>query len=352
MSGLTVAINARSLLGRYNSGIGKYITNLSIELTALAYDYKLSYRILSEKDFSGLPIHKISAHGRVGGVYFDNFTLSHICSNMHIDVLHIPKYVLPRKKTCKVCATVHDMYLFKRPQEFPALVRKYWEKEIPRTIREAEIIITPSEFTKSEILKYTDCPSDKIITIPHGVSDRYFNGNGEFYRKKYGKYVLCVSSIHPRKNIPRLLEAWDDTLADTLVLVGHYGWMEKGLAKKITRSKNIVWLPNVPEEDMPNLYAGAEVFVFPSRYEGFGIPVLEAMAAGVPVVALDIPVMREVTAGQAILVDDSTEAVKEGIRRAISNRKGLDAARKYAASMTWKKSAIAHIMAYKDAANR
>jgi alpha-1,3-rhamnosyl/mannosyltransferase len=232
-------------------------------------------------------------------------------------VFHSPNYFLPSCADIGV-VTVHDLSVFKFPETHPVERLRQFEREFGRSIAGAAHLITDSEAIRREVIDFLVWPSEKITAVPLGVSVDFSPKPGKALMacvQKYGltvdAYTLCVSTLEPRKNIENLLHAYCYLTYALraqfpLILAGSAGWLRGALHEKMDRYARQGWiryLGYVPEEDLPALYAGAHLFVLPSYYEGFGLPVLEAMASGVPVVTSNRSSLPEITQGAALLAD-------------------------------------------------
>lgn len=269
-------------------------------------------------------------------------------------VFHGPNFFLPACAEAGV-ATVHDLSVFKYPETHPLERIKHFELEFTDSMGRAAHLITDSEATRLEVMSFLAWPAEKITAVPLGVSSQFAPASDAALAPcltKYGltfkRYALCVSTLEPRKKIANLLQAYQCLPPQVreqypLVLVGSAGWLSDALHQEIDRLAAQGWLRYlgfVPEADLPALYAGARAFVYPSIYEGFGLPVLEAMASGVPVVASIFSSLPEVTQGAARLVDpDDIDGLALGIQaslcdepwRATACKTGLAVAQGY----TW-----------------
>jgi len=267
-------------------------------------------------------------------------------------VFHAPNYFLPPYVENGV-ATVHDLSVFKFPETHPVERVKQFEKSFRQTLDIASHLITDSEVIRQEVIEFFSWPAERITSVHLGVSSRFAPQSAaaltpalQRYRLNPGGYSLCVSTIEPRKRIDSLLEAYarlseKKRVAYPLVLVGGKGWRSEHLHELIDKGKIAGWLRYldfVAEKDLPALYAGANLFVYPSIYEGFGLPVIEAMASGVPVVSSDRSCLPEVAAGAAKLVNpDDSDALAASIREAMTDvewrrqavAKGLQVATRY-----------------------
>lgn len=247
-------------------------------------------------------------------------------------VFHGPNFFLPACSEVGV-ATVHDLSVFMYPETHPIERIRHFEREFQASMKRASHLITDSEATRREVIDFLAWPAEKITAVPLGVSSDFTPASGTSLSPclvKYGLlfkgYALCVSTLEPRKKIANLLQAYECLPIELrnqypLVLIGGAGWLSDELHATIDRLAAQGWLRYlgyVPEADLPALYAGAQAFVYPSIYEGFGLPVLEAMASGVPVVTSIFTSLPEVTQGAAWLVDpDDIDALTQGIHASL-----------------------------------
>jgi glycosyltransferase involved in cell wall biosynthesis len=257
------------------------------------------------------------------------------------DVLHCPTYRGPLSSRRPLVVTVHDLAVLRHPEAFNRWTRTYSPRVVPRVLREARRVIAVSEFTRRELVDLLHVPDDRIRVVPNAV-DAEFTSDGP---AADGEYVLAVGTLEPRKNLSRLMDA--ARRADVeLRVVGARGW--GGVE---VEGNGVRWLGEVSDAELARLYRGALCVAYPSFYEGFGIPVLEAMACGVPVVTTRGTAMEEVANGAAVLVDaDDSAAIAAGIERAASERdtlvaRGLERARQF----RWDGVADATVAVYREA---
>jgi glycosyltransferase involved in cell wall biosynthesis len=258
------------------------------------------------------------------------------------DVLHCPTYRGPVRSALPLVVTVHDLAVFRHPDAFNRWTRAYSPRVVPRVLAAARRVIAVSEFTRRELGELLHVPDEKIRVVPNGVDDG-FTRDGP---AADGEYVLAVGTLEPRKNLGRLVEAARRNDVE-LRVVGARGW--GGVA---VGGNGVRWLGEVSDADLARLYRGALCVAYPSVYEGFGIPVLEAMACGAPVVTSRGTAMEEVADGAAVLVDPSDPAdLAAGIARAAAERdtlvaRGLERARAF----RWDAVAAATVTVYREAA--
>ena len=258
------------------------------------------------------------------------------------DVLHCPTYRGPVVTRVPLVVTVHDLAVFRHPEAFNTWSRLYGPHVIPRVIRAARRVIAVSEFTKRELVDLLRVPEEKIRVIPNAVED-VFTRDGP---KADGDYILAVGTVEPRKNLVRIADAVRRTGME-LRIVGARGWGDVRWNGNAVR-----WLGQVDDAELARQYRGAQCVAYASLYEGFGIPVLEAMACGAPVVTSGMTATAEIAEDAAVLVDPhDADAIAEGIRLAISQRdelvpRGLERARAF----NWRDVADATAGVYREAA--
>jgi glycosyltransferase involved in cell wall biosynthesis len=267
--------------------------------------------------------------GRLSSVVRDTlwYPLGLTRSGRELDVLHCTTFRGPVRARVPTVLTVHDLAVLRSPAAFPRWHRLYGRAGLARVLRAADAIVAVSEFTKAETVALADVPAERIRVVPNGV-DSVFEKEGP---RAEGEYVLAVATLEPRKNLARAVEA--ARLAGVeLRVVGARGWGGVDVPG---------WVGEIPDSELAALYRGARCLVYPSLYEGFGLPVLEAMACGAPVVTSRGTAMEEVAGDAAVLVDpQDVSAIAEGIREAQARRDelvalGLSRARVF----TWERAA-------------
>ncbi len=265
-------------------------------------------------------------------------------------------------------ATFHDLSVFKYAQCHPPERVRYMQRELNFTFRRASMLITDSEYTRQELTSYFGYPLERIRAISLACSDDFHPREAvdtfsvlKRYELVHGGYTLYAGTIEPRKNIEALLDAYSllpEAIRQRwpLVLVGYHGWQTKQLHEHIKLAESAGWLRYlgyVADEDLPHLFAGASLFLFPSHYEGFGLPVLEAMASGVPVICSNTSSLPEV-AGDAALMFDPEDVdtlvsmiligLEDEVWRKTAKEKGL----MQASNFSWKRCAEETITVYRE----
>jgi glycosyltransferase involved in cell wall biosynthesis len=233
-----------------------------------------------------------------------------------IDLYHSPDFVLPPVAgAIPALLTVHDLSFVHYPETFPPSLVRYLNRVVPWSIARASHILADSESTRLDLLRIWDVPEEKLSVLYSGVHPRFRpirdEGQRAEVRTRYGlgntPYILAVGTIQPRKNYAFLINAFlriTGDLPHNLVIAGGKGWLSEALAAQVNdlQDRERIRFPGfVADADLPALYSAADLFVFPSLYEGFGLPLLEAMACGVPVLSSNASSLPEV-------VDEKREA--------------------------------------------
>lgn len=347
---MRIGIDAR--LFHVNTGIGRYTRSLFFEFLQqqpqtddqiiLFYD-----RPIDRASFFPAPLNSAFAQSdRIQVVtrscqrriVWTNWSLPPLLRQQKIDVYHgVCNFELPIRKMCRYVVTIHDLV----PLFFPELVPKkhllFFKLFITRAAQTADIIITDSEHSKQDICRYLRVTEKKVRVIHLGYTPLPLPQDAEEQRRRvlerYGirqPYLLFVGVIEPKKNLDRLIEAFallrkeqriDEQIQ--LVLAGGKGWFCEPIEQKIAELQfetSVILTGFVPDDALPLLYSGAEAFVFPSIYEGFGLPVVEAMSYGAPVITSNVSSLPEIAGNAAIFVTPTApESIAEGIKSVLKN---------------------------------
>jgi glycosyltransferase involved in cell wall biosynthesis len=277
-----------------------------------------------------------------------------------VDLLFIPASALPFWHPKKSIATVHDVAWRIYPGAFTKIMRRYLEWSTKLAIKSAAKVITVSEATKKDLEKFYGVPAEKVAVT-------YLGMNSTDYRPMtyeqvqpvldkhglvYQKYILFVGTMQPRKNIVRLVEAFEklrkeNRIEEKLAIFGGKGWLWEPILEKIEtagKDGSIKYFSYAPQEDLPYLYAGAKLLTLPALYEGFGLPPLEAMASGTPVVVSNISSLPEVVGDAGKLIEPtSVDSIAAGLLDVLTNpelresmvKKGIEQSKKF----TWENTA-------------
>jgi glycosyltransferase involved in cell wall biosynthesis len=262
-----------------------------------------------------------------------------------MQVLHCPTQRAPLRSPVSLVVTLHDLAVLRHPETFNRWTRTYSRLTLPRVARGASRVIAVSEFTKREALDLLDLPDEKVRVIPNAVGAP-FEPNGAAAE---GDYVLAVSTLEPRKNLRRLVEGFGRAGLNgcRLLVTGMRGWGDIEVS-----GNGVQWLGFVADEELARLYRGARCVAYVSAYEGFGLPVLEAMACGAPVVAGRNEAAEEVAGDAAVLVDPlDPDAIAVGLTEALDRSEELRArGLERAKAFDWSDVARATVEVYRDAA--
>ena len=372
---MKVAIDVRTI-NKPRSGVGHYVTNLIREFQKI--DKENSYCLISnngefEAEFASRPNFEnyrtwISNENHLVGDLWESFYLPGLLQRKGVSVFHGPAFMIPlRFSGFRTVVTIHDIVAFIKPETVPLKYALYMRFLIGLVVRKADRVITPSESTKQDLIDRLKVPEEKIEVVYEAVSDEFkpWSGPGraEQVKRKFGirdRYMLFVGNLEPRKNLVRLMRAFErarDRLggAYQLVISGKKGWLYKDILttyEQVNRG-DVILTSYVSDKDLVDLYRSADMFVFPTLYEGFGLPVLEAMGCGAPVITSSVSSIPEIAGDAAVLVDpldigQISEAMVEvafsEALRANLREKGL----RQAAGFTWTKTAERTLEIYRS----
>jgi glycosyltransferase involved in cell wall biosynthesis len=374
---LRVALNVEQLLSPSPGGVGRYAAKLATNLVALgvAVEPVVARHTQEEvkaawEDFGLDKVPEPTVLPLPRAALYDAWHLlawPPLSKDRDVDVLHTPSLAVPPKSGKPLVVSVHDAAPWLYPESFTARGRWFHGVGVRVAARRADRVITGTEAAAAELRAYTRLPSSLVRVVPYGVDPNTLVPGEEptmSVLREYGlsgtPYVLWVGSLEPRKGVGVLVAAMARLAAvgktTALVLAGYAGWQNARLIPPEQRAQlgeSLHQLGPVPEPDLQALYAGATLFAFPSFHEGFGLPVLEAMAAGTPVVASDIPALREVAGEAAVLVPPGDvqqwAGAIEDVLASHSRRAELaDAGRRRAALFPWASTAAATLGVYKE----
>lgn len=365
---LPVTLTVEQLWQPFPGGSGTYVSELA---SALAARQDVALDGLAARHRHGVP--GLPADMRVRQVPLPRVALYETWSRRALrpvapgravrgGVMHATTWAVPPARGPLV-VTVHDVAFLRDPDHFTPRGTAFFRRGLEIVRRDADVVVVPSAATADDLAQHGVDP-DRVRVIPHGVSvPTVTTEEKDRARSRHGlarPYVLWVGTVEPRKNVARLVEAYRDLLAGgvdvDLVLAGPAGW---GQASADVASRTaelpegrVHLLGRLPLADLHAVYAGAAVLCFPSLWEGFGLPALEALAHGVPVVTSRGTSMAEVvTPDVSVLVEPtSVPEMAAGLAHALEHRDELAAgAREVAAGYTWELSAARHVAAYRDA---
>jgi glycosyltransferase involved in cell wall biosynthesis len=250
---------------------------------------------------------------RYGLLYFVNLPHNHTLDLLgrHVDVFHCSNQIRNPPRNAKLTTIVHDTTAWSHPELHTAATVINDKRFAERIVKRADGIVVPSQSSGNDAVRWLGIQPERVRVIHHGVAETYFTAeSAEIYtaRAEYKlqkPYILFVSTIEPRKNLDRLIDAYQSMSPDLqqeweFVVAGPQGWAS---AATVARLQQVRYLGYVPERFLPGLVAGATVFAYPSLYEGFGFPVAQAMAAGIPVLTSQVSSLPEITGNGGLLVD-------------------------------------------------
>lgn len=353
-----MGIDATPLLG-VRSGVGRYVEHLAtslsarddVALTATAFTLRGAQRLAAAVP-DGVSTRNRPVPARALQALWSRTELPPVeWLTGRVDVFHATNFVLPPVRRARGVVTVHDLAYLHSPETVSAASLRY-QTLVPRSIRRAAVVCTPTQAVADEI---QDVYRPAQIVVTHlGVDDAWFDAKppDAQWKAAYGlpsSYLLFVGTLEPRKNLPTLLDAYRamrSTNPDVppLVLVGATGW-----GPALDGLDGVITPGYVDQDDLRTIVAGADCLVLPSRYEGFGIPVLEAFACGTPVVASDVPAIREVAGGLARLAPvGDTDALADALTQTLMSTDTQPAARRaHAREWTWTRCAEETLAAYR-----
>lgn len=358
---MRVGLDATPLLGQ-RTGVGQYVAHLVEALAAMPDGPELALTAFTARG-SGLSAprgHRV-VHRR-----FPARVLQESWARFEVppvellagrsDVFHATNFVLPPLHRTAGVVTIHDLAFLRLTDTVTAASRRYREL-VPRSLRRARVVVCPAETTADDVAAEYGLPRERVVATPLGVDDRWRRALplDAAARAQLGvpaRYLLFVGTAEPRKRLPDLVAAHRAAVAASddvppLVLAGPAGWGATIDAPGAVRTGYLE--PPV----LRSLVAGAVALVLPSQYEGFGLPLLEAMACGTPAVASDLPVHREVTGGHARLLPvsdvDALAAALAAVSTAAPDPSSTRTAREWAAGWTWTRCAALTLAAYRQA---
>ena len=359
---LQPALRDRTGVGWYVYEIVKHLPKEKIDVTGTIFNFLMKRNDSEVIEELGIKISTFYLLPyRVYLFLTKKFQFSYNCFfRAKADLYHFMGYVVPYNVKGKVVLTIYDLVVELFPETMEEKNRELLQKEMYRSIKRADHIVTISNSVKSELINILGIDEKSIDVISPGVDYKVFNTKvsdkeNDKIKQKYDlpdKYILYLGTLEPRKNISNLLKAFtnlkkEKKIEEKLVIAGKKGWNYEQIYKIIYENDiedEVVFTGYVEENEKPSIYQMAKLFVFPSLYEGFGIPVLEAMASGVPVVTSNISSLPEVVGDAGILADpESIDDIEKSIYKVLSDEKlcselierGLEQSRKF----TWENSA-------------
>ena len=351
-----------SSLAQGLSGVGYYTRRLLDELAARALDGRLAAPVvLSNKPITvpaGARLHE--AHRFPVRAVWMEACVPRALGAIRADVAHFTNYTAPLRLERPYVVTIHDMSLALLPECSTWKMRLLVPRVLPRVARRARLVLVPSIATRDDVVRLLSVDPGRVRVIPH-AAPRAFAAATDSPAPDGPPYFLCVGNLEPRKNLARALRAFariaPSLPAHRFVVVGRPGWKYDDVLAEAARPElagRVELRGYVGEDELPALYRGATAFVYPSLYEGFGLPVIEAMACGAPVLTSRVSALPELAEGAAVLVDPTDEAALAEAMHALATDAGLRerlraAGSTRAAQYSWEATADRTIEAYAEA---
>jgi len=373
-----VGLNAHLLsLGRNyrGAGINWYIYNLLCHLPRVAGHYRYT-AFLSERRFSPEPplavrlSHLPTVRAPVR-IFWEQAIQPVVLRLARVDLLHAMAFVSPLLLPCPAVVTVYDLSFLRFPESFRPLNRFYLRQFTSWSVRRAHRVIAISESTRQDVVRLLGKPAEQVDVVHCGVDGRFYPRDQAAvaaFRRKKGlpeRFILFLGTLEPRKNVVSLLEAYAQLVATgggwwpALVIAGAKGWFYQEIFAAVERlnlTDRVVFPGYVPEEEKPWWYNAAELFVYPSLFEGFGLPPLEAMACGTPVIVSDTSSLPEVVGDAGIqvppgdvmaLAEAMAALLHDPVARVDRRERGLARAARF----SWRSAAQQTIHVYERALN-
>lgn len=288
------------------------------------------------------------------------------------EIFHSPDFTLPPLRRAQGVVTVHDLSFLRLPEHAEPNLRNYLQRAVPLSVARAARVLADSESTKRDLINLLQVPPEKISVVPPGVEPRFRPVRDTVkltaVRNHYDLpqwFILSVGTIEPRKNLTRLISAYAQLrrhtgLPHALVMAGKEGWLYQEIYEQVAKeglTEHVRFPGFIADDDLPALYTLADLLAFPSLYEGFGLPPLEAMACGTPVVTSNNSSLPETVGAAALLVDaENVDGITDAMARVLGNAnlrvRLADLGRAQAARFTWADAARKLLDAYRLTAAR
>lgn len=320
---------------KQNTGIGYYTKSLVEELNKLENENEY-YTYINEDIKQSLSISNLKSYevsSKAKEAIYRHFMMGNIAKKDKLDLYHGTSFYIPKGIKCKSVVTVHDLSFLKYPETFTKSRILYGKMFIKDSVNRANKVIAVSKSTKNDIVNYYGIDESKVEVVYLGARDIFSEANQEEIiniKKKFSvdRYILSVGTLEPRKNLSSLLKAFN-RISDKIdkdikiVFVGKKGWLIGDLLEEARKiSDRIVFTGYVTDEELKCLYSGAQLFAYPSIYEGFGLPVLEAMSCGANILTSNVSSLPEVIGNVGELINPlDVNEIAEGILKCLEKDK-------------------------------
>lgn len=352
-----IVIDARVVVNNQSHGIARYTDELVRNLKDIDSPFQFTLFVNENSPFLKMtwPAHM---HFRVLKTswisLFGQFEMLTHLAELKPDLFHSPSFIVPFLSRVPLVTTIHDLNHVVLSENYSIFHRLYYSVLLARKIKASKAVITVSGFSQQEIINFFQTQPEHVRVIHNGISEQFQNpphrGDAklENYLQKYelpSEYILSIGNRKPHKNIARLVEAWcRSKLNIPLVLLSDFDQSLIEMAESYHKKHNLHFLRFVPNDVLPSIYAGAKLFVYPSIYEGFGFPPLEAAACGVPVVVSNCSSLPEVMRDCALYIDPSnTDEIAKTLEYALTDtperQERIQRGRELVKNYSWAKAA-------------
>ena len=357
--------------------LGRYVDGLVIALCKAGADLAVACQRNDEERYGRLvPDARVVAGPaaiahRPARLAWEQTGLPQVVQQVGADVLHVPHYTMPLRPGVPVVVTIHDLTFFTDPDAHSPVSATFYKSAIRTSVRRATRLLVPSKATRDELVRVLGADPTRIDVAYHGVDHSLFHRPSPEQTRSvsdrlglHGKpYVAYLGGLEPRKNVPALITGWAGAVTDlpdppALVLAGGSGWSDEvdDVVAQVPAHLRLVRPGYLRFSDLPGYLGGALVVAYPSRGEGFGLPVLEAMACGAPVLTTHRTSLPEVGGDAVAYTEPDAESIQAGLRALLDDpvrREALGTAgHARALEFTWAASAEAHLASYLRAAGQ
>jgi glycosyltransferase involved in cell wall biosynthesis len=351
MRPLRIGVNALYLIPGQVGGTEIYLRNLLRALAAV--DLTNEYYVFTNAETGGdlsqsgrmrVLTQEVRATNRPMRLVWEQTKLPMQARRLGLDCLLNPGFTAPIVTACPNVTVFHDLQHKRHPEYFRWFDLPAWNFFLWAAVRRSQVLIAVSEATKADLMRYYGLPASRIRVVHHGVEDMFF----DIGRRRAGTepILLCTSTSHPHKNLDRLIRAFERFRSERndfrLIITGVRGFAAQELEK--LASDGVEMTGWIPRAELYDLFRRAHAFVYPTTFEGFGLPVIEAMAAGIPLVCSDIEPLRTLARGAALRFDPAdTDGLVQALERIVSDQELRErltrAGRERAATFTWEQCA-------------
>lgn len=379
---MNIGVDCRTMLNPQNgekAGVGHYTYYLVKNLLKIdkknIYYLFFDHRFINLKEFQQKNVKIIrfplSQYKKYLPFGYSHYFVAKYIANYHLDVFHAPANILPLNFKGKSVVTIHDLAIYKHPEWFPPKQKFSTKISVPQSVNKANKIIAISESTKKDLINILNVASEEIKVVYEGftqdpkLNKKYIEQVKNKYKIK-NNFILHLGTLEPRKNAALLIKAFDDLVCEKfkkykdyeLILAGVKGWKYKPIFQAISAAKcgRVRYIGYISQKEKMALLTSATCFAFPSLWEGFGLPALEAISLKTPVLTSNISSLPEVVGKAGVLVDPyKISSIKNGLHKILSDKRVIKRftaqCKKQAKKFSWQKCAKETLVVYKQIAN-